>query len=71
VATLPIRCKASLLLDEEVFVTQPPDFEVRGEKNKVYQLKKTLYSLKEAPRVWNKRIDEFLVLHGFYKCKQE
>ena len=38
-------------LEEEVYVRQPPGYEVDGQKDKVYRLKKTLYGLKQEPRV--------------------
>ncbi|GAU40628.1 hypothetical protein TSUD_190050 [Trifolium subterraneum] len=58
-------------IEEEVFVTQPPGYEVKNQENKVYRLKKTLYGLKQAPRVWNRRIDKFLIDIGFVKCVTE
>ncbi|XP_064979782.1 ATP-dependent zinc metalloprotease FTSH, chloroplastic-like [Musa acuminata AAA Group] len=35
---------------EEVFVTQPEDFLVKGHEEKMYKLNKVLYGLKQAPR---------------------
>ncbi|RDY02153.1 Copia protein, partial [Mucuna pruriens] len=58
-------------LEEEVYVCQPPDFEVIGHKNKVYILKKALYGLKQAPRAWNRRIDCFFLQLDFNKCTTE
>ncbi|PNX76333.1 putative LRR receptor-like protein kinase [Trifolium pratense] len=58
-------------LEEEVFVSQPPGFEIKWKENMVYKLYKTLYGLKQAPRAWNKRIDEFLIQIGFKKCVVE
>ncbi|GAU33196.1 hypothetical protein TSUD_206550 [Trifolium subterraneum] len=58
-------------LDEEVYVSQPPGFEVDAQKDKVYKLQKALYGLKQAPRAWNKRIDTFLHKEGFVKCSVE
>ena len=47
-------------LQEEVYVRQPPRYEVDGQEDKVYRLKKALYGLKQAPRVWYNIIDEYL-----------
>ncbi|GAU23292.1 hypothetical protein TSUD_237460 [Trifolium subterraneum] len=58
-------------LEEEVYVSQPPGFEVDAQKDKVYKLQKALYGLKQAPRAWNKRIDTFLHKEGFVKCSVE
>ena len=55
-------------LEEEVYVTQPPGFDVKGKESKVYILRKALYGLKQASRAWNKRIDGFLIEAGFTKC---
>ena len=37
-------------LEEEVYVNQPPRFEVQEQPAKVYRLNKSLYGLKQAPR---------------------
>ncbi|CAJ2633078.1 unnamed protein product [Trifolium pratense] len=58
-------------IEEEVYVAQPPGYEVKGQEFKVYRLKKALYGLKQAPRAWNKRIDKFLNEIGFKKCVTE
>jgi len=59
------------ILEEEVYVTQPPGFEAKDATHKVYKLKKALYGLKQAPRVWNKLIDLFLLKLSFTKCSVE
>ncbi|KAK2355926.1 putative mitochondrial protein [Trifolium repens] len=58
-------------LDEEVYVSQPPGFEIKGKENMVFRLYKALYGLKQAPRAWNKIIDQFLIQIGFKKCAAE
>ena len=47
-------------LKEEVFLTQPQGFEVEGKEHKVCKLIKALYDLKQAPRAWYAKIDEYL-----------
>jgi Reverse transcriptase (RNA-dependent DNA polymerase) len=37
-------------LKEEVYVTQPPGFEIQGQEHKILKLHKALYGLKQAPR---------------------
>jgi len=54
-----------------VYVSQPPGFEIAGKENMVYKLYKTLYGLKQTPRVWNKKIDQVLTQIGFEKCLVE
>jgi hypothetical protein len=56
------------ILEEEVYVQQLEGFIMEGEEVKVYHLKKALYSLKQAPRAWNARIDNYLHQNGFTKC---
>lgn len=38
-------------IDEEVYMSQPSGFEVKGKTHMVYRLYKALYDLKQAPRV--------------------
>lgn len=42
-------------------------FEVRGQGDLVYKLKKSLYRLKQAPGAWKKMIDSFLIKLSFNK----
>jgi hypothetical protein len=56
-------------INEEVYVEQPPGFEDDKKPNHVYKLKKTLYSLKQAPRAWYERLRDFLLYKGFMMGK--
>jgi hypothetical protein len=58
-------------LEEVIYVTQPPGFEVKGEEHKVLRLKKALYGLKQAPRAWNARLNTELHLLGFRQSELE
>jgi hypothetical protein len=58
-------------IEEEVYVYQPPGFEVKEHPTKVYRLKKALYGLKKAPRAWYNRIDTYLIKSGFSRSQNE
>ena len=59
------------VLKEEVYVDQPPSYEVAGEEHKVYRLKRAFYGLKQAPWAWYSRIDSYLMSNGFSKSNGE
>ena len=59
------------LLAEEVYVAEPPSFEVIGSEKKVCRLKKALYGLKQAPRAWYDRIHTHLLSLGFQNSPTE
>ena len=54
-------------IDEEVYIEQPEGFVTHGDKSHVCKLKKALYGLKHALRVWYARMDGFLHSLGFSK----
>ncbi|KAI3520492.1 hypothetical protein L1887_09941 [Cichorium endivia] len=58
-------------LKEEVYVSQPSGFEVKGKEEMVYRLHKALYGLRQTPRSWNAKLDKALKELGFRKCAQE
>eukprot|EP00253_Pinus_taeda_P013376 PITA_13376 len=56
------------VLKEEVYVVQPPSYEVEGQEDKVYRLRKALYGLNQVPCAWYSKIDAYLLENGFDKC---
>jgi len=55
------------VIEEEVFVKQPPGLEDLKHPDNVYKLKKSLYGLKQAPRAWYNRLSNFLIKNDFNK----
>jgi hypothetical protein len=53
------------VLEEEVFMRQPPGFESEKYPHWVYKLRKALYGLKQAPRACYGRLRGFLFERGF------
>ena len=57
------------ILDSEtsppVFMTQPPGFAQPGAESLVCKLRKTIYGLRQSPKLWNSTLHTFLVSQGF------
>jgi hypothetical protein len=53
------------VLEEEVYVRQPPGFDSEKYPYRVYKLRKVLYGLKQAPRARYGRLRGFLFERGF------
>jgi len=53
------------VIEEEVYVKQPPGFEDLKYPDYGYKLKKSLYGLKQAPRAWYDRLGNFLIKNDF------
>jgi hypothetical protein len=58
-------------LKEEVYVHQPPGFTISGKEGKVLRLRKALYGLRQAPQVWNAKLDSTLKGMGFGQSPHE
>ena len=59
------------VVEEEVYVDQPLGFETHDRETHMCKLKKALFDLKQAPRTWYGRIDNFLSSLGFTKSKAD
>lgn len=58
-------------IDKDVFLRIAPDFETKENQGKAYKLKKAIYGLKQAGRLWNLTLDEQLQHFGYRKCASE
>lgn len=58
-------------IDDEVYVSQPPGYEKKGNEQNVYKLKKALYGLRQAPTAWYNKIESYFEKEGFTKCPYE
>ncbi len=58
-------------IDKEIFMEQPDGFQEGKEKDLVCKLEKGLYGLKQAGRLWYKKLDEELQGLGFIRMKSE
>ncbi|GJU37838.1 putative ribonuclease H-like domain-containing protein [Tanacetum coccineum] len=53
------------IIDEEVYVSQPPGFIDPKFLKKVYRVVKALYGLHQAPRAWYATLSTFLLKNGY------
>jgi hypothetical protein len=53
------------VIQEEVYVRQPPGFDSPKYSDRVYKLLKALYGLKQAPQAWYARLKTFLLKHRY------
>ena len=59
------------VVEEEVYVEQPLNFDTLDRESHVCILKKAIFGLKQAPRTWYGKIDSFLSSLGFTKSKAD
>jgi hypothetical protein len=58
-------------LEEEIFMKQPEGYVVKGKKELVCKLKKSLYGLKQSPRMWYQKFDTYMMGLGFTRSKED
>ncbi|CAM8947754.1 unnamed protein product [Rhodiola kirilowii] len=58
-------------LDETIYMSQPKCFISGNAENTVYLLNKSLYGLKQSPRQWYKRFDEFMLSCDFKRSSYD
>jgi hypothetical protein len=59
------------ILEEEVYMRQPPGYENEMKPGYVCKLEKAIYGLKQAPRAWYSRLSEKLMKLGFQMSKAD
>ena len=52
-------------IDEIIYMEQPKNFVTRDSKSMVCKLKKSLYGLKQSPRLWYHKFHKIISLFGF------
>lgn len=52
-------------IDGVIFIRQAEGFAAKGKENWVIRLNKSLYGLRQAPFLWNKEVDGYLISEGF------
>ena len=52
-------------LEEEIYMKQPEGFIIKGEEELVCRLKKSLYGLKQSPRMWYQKFYSYIQSLGF------
>src|SRR5436190_8068430 len=57
-------------LDEEIYLNLPDGFQDQGD-DMICRLLKSLYNLKQAPRVWAKVLREFLINYGLTRLESD
>ena len=58
-------------LEEEIYMTQPQHFVVKGKSYLVCKLKKSLYGLKQSPRMWYRKFHTYVLSLGFVRSKSD
>ena len=58
-------------LEDEIYMKQPEGFMVKGKKELVCRLKKSLYGLKQSPRMWYQKFDTYIQGLGFTRSKED
>ena len=56
-------------LDEVIYMDQPEGYVDPKHPDKVCLLKRSLYGLKQSPKQWNNRFNEFLMSHGYNRSE--
>ena len=54
-------------LEEEIYMKQPEGFITKGKEELDYKLKKTIFGLKQSPRMWYHKFDSYIPVLGLVR----
>ena len=57
------------VLEEEIYMKQHKGFTVKGKKEMVYKLNKSMHGLKLSTRMWYQKFDRYIHGLGFVRSK--
>lgn len=57
--------------EERIFMQQPKHFEEKGKEDWICKLRRPIYGMKQAGRIWNKTLDDVMRKLGFTRLKCE
>ena len=58
-------------LEEEIYMKQPKGYVVKGKKELVCKMKKSMYGLKQSPSMWYQKFDTYMLGLGFTRRKED
>lgn len=58
-------------LDEEILMEQPEGYVDKDHPDKICLLKRSLYGLKQSPRQWNSRFNDFMQASGYLRSEYD
>ena len=56
---------------ERIYIEQPEGYILKGREDFVCLLKKSLYGLKQSPREWNHRFDDFMMKQNYRRSEYD
>jgi hypothetical protein len=58
-------------IEEEIYMKHPKSFVVKGNKELVCKMKKSMYGLKQSPTMWYQKFDTYVLGLGFTRRKED
>jgi hypothetical protein len=58
-------------LEEKIYMKKPERYAMKGKKELVCKMKKSMYGLKQSPRMWYKKFHTYMLGLGFTRSKED